>query len=449
MSAVGDLTWELCDLSQNVLGGGPITTHAEGANVAIGRHVARTATLTLDYDDAFARLATVGNQVLRCTPAGWTDPAFIGRVIGHDIAYDGDSAELKLSAADPLAHLEACLVASTASMTPAAETFKTYFATTDPSTMMSQLISACAANGHGIIDGTLDSTAADLKLGFPFGQTVADALRSIAGLDSMPEFEIKPFVALTGTLAKLNTYYPRQGTDKSGTINLRLGQSSATDELLGFEMAPSMSGVVNRHVVIGDAPDGSLASSSVSGTLKNYPLHPASRASHAASIATYGVWETSEGASGTTDPSILAAVAKASVAANVNPITNFKVTLDPDNAPTFGPQGAFWMGDLITVTITTPQGNVLVLVGRVAAASLTQAENGDVLVDLILEPQDDPAGVSTSAINVVVDSTEGTDPPPPPEPEPDPCAPVADTGGPTCPDSGSKKKDKKKKKKKK
>jgi hypothetical protein len=458
VSAVGDLTWELCDLEQTVLGGGPIETHSEGAQVALGREVARTASLTLDLDDPFAQLASVGDQVLRCSADGWTDPAFVGRVLQHDITYNGDSAQLTMSAADPLAHLEACLVFWTAAMTPAAETFKTYYANTDPSTMMSDLISHCAANGHGIVDGTLALGAADQKLGFPAGSTVADGLRAIAGLSSNPEFEIAPIFDATGKLAELNTYYPKQGTDKTATIILRLGESDDDDELLGFEIAPSMSGLVNRHVVVGDAPDGAIASSSVSGVPKNYPKHPAYRASHAASIAQYGVWETAESVSGASNAFVLIGVAQANIAANVDPVTAIKVTLDPDNAPAFGPQGAFWLGDIITIEVTTPAGNPLSYEARVATAGLTEAENGDVLVDLIVEPVDDLAGVSGASFSVVVDSTEGTDPPPPPEPEPDPCAPVADTGGVSCPDAGDagasgtsaaapKKKKKKKKKK--
>lgn len=434
MSVVGDLTWELCDLEQNVIA--TIDKREEGAQVTIGRGIARTATLGLDLDDDVAQMASAGEQVLRCSAEDWTDPVFVGRVLQHDITFDSESADLKLSGADPLAHLEACLVFSAAGMTPTAETFKTYFANTDPSTMMSQLISDTADNGHGIVDGTLAGAAPDAQLGFPAASTVADALRSIAGLDAAPEFEIAPVFAAGGTLAELNTYYPLQGADKSATIILRLGLSDEDDELLGLEMAPSISGMVNRHTVIGDAPEGSIASSSVSGGLRNYPLHPASRASHAASIARYGVWETAESASGAADPNLLAAIAKASVAANVDPVTSIKVTLDPDNAPSFGPQSDFWIGDLITIQADTPRGRRLTFVARVAGGSLIEAENGDVLVDLLVEPQDDAAGVSVSALSVVVDSTEGTDPPPPPDPEPDPCAPVADTGGPSCPDAG-------------
>ena len=136
----------------------------------------------------------------------------------------------------------------------------------------------------------------------------------------------------------MNTY-SKQGSDKTGSIILHLGQGDGyDDELLGFEVAPSIVGVSNRHTIIGEAPDGGVGTSSVSGAPKNYPLHPAYRASHAASIARYGVWETAESAAGASTSAILSRAAQAVVAANIDPVTSFKVTLDPDLAPAFGPR---------------------------------------------------------------------------------------------------------------
>lgn len=444
MSVVGDLTWELVDLSQQPVA---LLSGRDSGQVLIGREVPRTASLTLDIDDAAVEKATVGDTVLRCTASGWERPVFCGRVIQTDLEYDGDDGVVKLSAADPLFHLASCLVFSTAGMSPAAETFLTYFSNTDTGQIMWDLINTVLDNGVGIRQGTLVG-GDDLKLGFPAGTTIADALRSVAGLDGAPEFEFAPVVASDGTLVEFNTYYPKQGTDKRSTIVLRLG-SGGGDELLGIELAPSMSGLSNRHVVVGDAPDGSTASSTVSGSTKLYPLHPANRASHAGSIAQYGVWESTEAQSGVTDAGILSRVAKQHVAANRDPISSFRVTLDPDFAPSFGPDGAFYIGDIIAVELTTPAGKQIDLDGRVASTSLTEADNGDVLVDLLLEPEDDAVGVTTAGLSVVMDSSEGTDPPPPPPPEPDPCAPAADAGGPTCPDAGGGAKANKKKKKKK
>jgi hypothetical protein len=428
------LTWELTDLRQNVIA--TLDDRDAGAQVTVGRNVARTATLGLDLDDPAAQLASVGETLLRCLAPGWSRPLFVGRVIQADISYNGQSADLKLSAADPLYHLERCLVFGTAAMSPAAETFITYFSDTDPSTMIASLIASTADNGHGIVTGSLDTSAANLKLGFPAGMTVAEAIRSIAGLDGAPEFELAPVAAGDGTLAELNTYHPHQGTDKSAEIVLRIG-SGVEDELLGFEVSPSMAGFTNRYVTIGDAPPGATATSSISGSSKVYPRHPAYRASHQGLIDRYGVWESTESLPGSAVSSLLLKVARAAVAANANVLTGYRVTLDPDLAPTFAPEGDFWLGDTVGVEVTTPGGRVLDYTGRVASASLTEAENGDVLTDLLLEVPDDPAGVTGAALSVVVDSAEGTTPPPPPPPEPDPCAPVADTGGPECPDAGS------------
>jgi hypothetical protein len=443
---VGDLSFELCSLDQTVLA--TLDERNAGAVVSIGREVARTAQVSLDLDDEAARLASVGDTVLRCSAEGWSQPLFCGRITQLDISYDGASAELKITASDPLYHLESCLVFGTAGMSPAAQTFITFFAPADPSGMMWWLIATTADNGHGIVAGSL-ADAPDSALGFPAGQSVAEALRAISGLADAPEFELAPVFADDGSLVELNTYYTSQGRDRRDEVVLHLGLSDEADELLGFEISPSMAGFTNRHYVVGDAPEGSIAESTISGALKDYPLHLAYVADHDASQARYGVWETSESVSGASDASLLSSVARAQVAANADPVSSFKVTLDPDLAPSFGPDGDFWLGDYISVELTTPAENLLPYTGRVASASLTEAENGDVLVDLLLEFEGELAEVTGGTLNVVVDSAEGTDPPPPPPPEPDPCAPVADTGTPACPDAGSIGTTKKKKKKKK
>lgn len=287
--------------------------------------------------------------------------------------------------------------------------------------------------------GEIYFTPAVKALSLPAGSSVGDAINNLVGLIGAPEYELTPKEASDGTLATMNAYVPRQGSDKSSTVTLKIGVD-ATDNLTALSYVPAMDGMINRHTAIGDV------SGTVSSGGLDYPTHPAYQASHAASIATYGVWETSEALSGTTDSALLEQSARAIVAANAFPLTSFSCTLDPESAPGFGPADTFWMGDTITLHAELPQES-LVITGRVVAATITEDANGEGAVVISCEPESVAGGVSGSTLQVVVDSADGQVPPPVDNSgSDDPCAPAAPSGPDPCL-KAQKKKHKKKKKK--
>lgn len=275
-------------------------------------------------------------------------------------------------------------------------------------------------------------TPAIRSLSFPAGSAIGDDILSIFGMDGAPEFEVQPVEAVDGTLARFNFFIPRQGSDKTVTHPLTIGDPDpAVDNVVGLSYTPAIDGLVNQYLAIGDA----------SGTLSafgfDWPTHPAVLAKHQASIDQFGVWETSEALSGLTNTTKLADAARAMVAANAFPAQLFSVDLDPDTAPSFDPDGDIWMGDVIALHAELPE-ETLDLEGRIATATIAEDENGDCDVTLACEPDHDLAGVTTTQQTVIVDASDGQVPPPPePPPEPDETPPASKT----------KKKKKKKKKK--
>jgi hypothetical protein len=405
LPTVGPLTWELCALAdQDVL---ETLGEREGAStIQLTRHAARIAELGVALDDEIVAAVSVGDVLLRCKSETWDDPVFNGRVNTRQIEARGDQETFKLSAADPMPQLETAIVmALNTAFDPDVYSYAE-FAAAQQLTIMADLISAFAAGAGVAIGLTPSSVVRDLS--FPAGSSVAEGLLSVTGLDNGPEFELTPTEASDGTIATFNGYHPRQGTDKSDTVVLQIGVSD-DDNLVGLSFEEVFAGVCNYFLAIGDgegvATKGGL----------EYPLHPAYIAEHAASIATYGKIARSDSLSGATAAANIEAYAKGIVSANAYPISSFSATLDPDTGPEFGPAGDCYMGDIITLQAALPEEEIL-LEGRIAGATLTEFENGDVEVDLDCEVLA-ASGVTGSATNVVVDAGDGTAPPPPEVPE--------------------------------
>ncbi|HEY6014062.1 MAG TPA: hypothetical protein VIU37_08640, partial [Candidatus Limnocylindrales bacterium] len=534
----GGMIWELCDLDQAVLA--TLDDRADGANVAIGRHAARSAEVQLDLEDDAAPLVEVGSTMLRCRMEGWDEPLFCGRVTGQAIGYDDGDAGMTVTATDPLAQLEKAivLVNKAAEFEPDVWGFADFGSGNDASAVMWFMLAYFSANGYGIDEGLLapstpnpgvllddgafggapgsavwsnpDRAASsndlyavaniqptntvpsgkshylrveDLRLTIPDGATIdgveveverhgslhgggggygdaawvhddtvklikggsisgtnkatttkwpgadavasyggdgdkwgltlsradvvasnfgvaiavtgettglgydldaaidrvhvnvhytydghayatdhivpvslpagtrlADALRSIVGLDGMPEFELSP-VERTGSMVEFNTYHPKQGEDKSASLILRLAVVGEEDTILEFGYEPTMGEIVNRYTVVGEAGDNVAVKDGL-----NFPAHPAYQASHAASIAEYGVWEALDAAGSTSDATLLRHSAIARVAACAYPVAAFSASLDPDTAPEFAPDGDFWIGDTIGLEAALPDG---------------------------------------------------------------------------------------------
>lgn len=398
------MTWELCDLSQTVLAN--LIDRKPSAKVDIARHVARSGQVQLSLDDPALPLVSVGDTVLRCTLPGWTDPLFVGKVSQLQDAYDQSGQVVAtVNALDPLAQLAREVVMFW-------DAFSGYYTWTaytgvNQALILWQIVNLAAGRGVGIIQGATPGAPA-LTMTLPVGTTLADAIMSVCQRFDAVEFELTPSAAGGGTLAVLNVYYPRQGSDKSATLKLQLGVDD-TDNLTALSYTQSLDGMINRANVIGDA-----AGIYTTGGI-DYPTHSVYRAEHAASIAQYGVWESSESLAGVTDNSVLQAVAKATVAANALPLDEFAVTLDQDAPIEFSPDGDFWIGDTVALQAELPQ-ETLSANGRVSGASFIEMVTGDVGVAVSCEP-DEHSGVTGVLQGAIIDAGDGSASPPPPAPE--------------------------------
>lgn len=409
---VGPLTWELCTRSNQAIlatlspQSPDDSSHVPGARVEIARHVARLAEIHLALDDPAADLVSVGDTLIRCKAAGWSQPLFVGRVNTVAIDESGDGETLGITAADPLTQLETAYVLElNTAFDPDVYAYAEYLAI-QQTTIMADLISDTADNGHGVVIGTTPASVTR-TLSFPAGSSVVEGLLAVTALENGPEFELTPKEATNGELATFNAYHPRQGSDKSATVIFKLGVSDK-DNLLGLSYEEQLAGMCNRFLAIGDS--NAIATK---GGLE-YPRHPAYEAAHAASIAAYGAVERSEAISGVTDAAALEAYAKGIVSANSYPIKSFSISLDPDGDLDFGPAEDCWMGDTIALQAVLPE-EALSLTGRIAAASLTEDEDGVIDVELDCEVIA-ASGVTGTATNVVMDAGDGTAPTPPETP---------------------------------
>lgn len=396
---IGALTWELVRRSDQALLA-TLDERLPGGKVQVPRHAARSATVELSLDDPASALVETGTTMLRVSVAGWQQPLFQGRVTMPDYTYDGETETLTVNALDPWVQLQRRAVFDTGLFPGAVLHFKSY-TNADQSAIIWDLISEVTT--HGIVQGSQPGSITR-SLSFPAGSLISESVASIANLNGGVDWELEPALGSDGRIAKLNTYYPRQGADLSTSLILRLGTGDS-DNIVDFEYEPAMDGMVNRHTVIGDASGTILLD-----LITQFPLHPAYRAEHAASQATYGIWETVETVSGLTDLSTMEASAKAVVGANAYPIDEVLVTLDPESGPEFGPGKDFWMGDTVTVQTVMPHES-LHLHGRIASAEFTEDDDGDVDVVLTCEPQGFSGVTGAATAGVVVDSGEGSVPP--------------------------------------
>lgn len=423
-------TWKLCDLEQTVLA--ELDDRYAGGRVEIGRHTARLASGEIAWSDDAADLITTGDTVLQITDDLWTDPVFVGRINTNTIQVNADAESISFTAADPLPLLGQRIVRESASFD--VPTTVTGFIWGEPSVasqpadLLNYLIFHFA-DDVGIDIGTLPGGATARTFTFPLGSSVLDSFLSVTGLDDSVEFELTPTLATDGTLVTLNAYYPNQGTDLSNTVSLRVGIDDA-DNLTDFAWEEALADQVNRHLAVGD-----VIGTATRGGLE-FPLHHVYIAESPASVAQYGALESSSSASGVMEQTVLEDLAKAVVKSNAYPVASLGGTLDPTLDFDFSPDGDFWIGDTVLLAAGLPQ-ETLLLTGRVATASLTEDENGEIEVAVSCEPEpaDDVTGTLYYAL---IDAADGTAPPPPETPEP-----------PEEPETpASKKKVKKKKKKK-
>lgn len=404
------LTWEVCDLEQNVLA--TLDDRREGGEVQITRHAPRTAKIDLDPSDAAVALATTLNTIIKVTVAGWTDPLFCGRVFSNS-ASRGDQDTVTLQAADPWRQLDKETVLIRDSDFDLVGTFgyRYYAANTDQSTLMWDLIALVAASGHGIVEGTLAGASITRDLTFPAGSRISDGVLGIADLFQGADFELAPVAASDGSLCTFNTFYPEQGTDRSATVIFKIGNEDPDlDNALILDYSETGESVVNSFTAIGEV----RAHGAIGGV--SYPIHAAYTAEHADSAAAYGPFEDSGTVSGVVDLAVLAAYANSIVTEQGMPGHPFTLTVDPDGPFDFAPPsegGDYWMGDTIAVEAILLDGSTLNLTGRISDTPLTENDAGDVDLVLTCDPVGDASSVTGEDRSIVMDAGDGTVVPPP------------------------------------
>lgn len=309
------LDFELCDRQQNVLT--RLDSRRGGGRVELGLNTARRAFCPLSLEDPAFAVAEAIKTVLRVTLKGPDDfslPLFIGRVLIPDQRSSEEGEELGIHAIDPRFQLDRALV-----RTEGVGTWEpVIFAATDQSQIMWALIAA--ADDHGVIEGDLPvSTNRDRT--YAPGKEVGFALQEMSEVIGGPDFEFEPAVASDGTLARFNTFYTRQGSDKSADVVFVHGATPFTAS--GFSYAPGGESIVNRCLAIGAAQD-----SEGGGT--PFALHPAYVAEHADSIAEHGVFEQRISLDDVIETATLQSYAEGIVATGAYPVPFFDFIATPE-----------------------------------------------------------------------------------------------------------------------
>jgi hypothetical protein len=272
------------------------------------------------------------------------------------------------------------------------------------------------ATTHGIAKGALPASVNRDRTYLP-GKEVGAALLEMSEVIGGPDFELEPVAgAGTETLARLNTFYPRQGSDKSADVIFVHGAAPYTAS--DFNFAPGGDGICNRVVVVG-APLNNEGEEAEENPFATFPAYVAE---HAASIAQYGVWEQLIQLEDVSEAATLQAHAEAFVAANALPIPYFDFTAAPEQTdeeegdgvpPVFGVD--YWIGDTIAchtylgaASIREDDGKPLdaagapvvplKLTGRVTDATVTELESGQIAVKVTCAAEVVATGITGNAI---------------------------------------------------
>jgi hypothetical protein len=410
------LDFELCDRNQNVLT--RLDNRRPGGWVEVGLNAPRRGFCPLSLEDSAYQLATAVETLLRVTlkgPEEFSLPLLIARIIIPEQGSNEDEEQLGLNAVDPFFQLERSLIRNAVG----AVWNPVVLAAIDQSQIMWSLVSGVAANDHGIVEGSLP-VSVDRDRTYVPGKEVGAALVEMSEVIGGPDFELEPVAGEgTDTLARLNTFHPRQGSDKSADVVFVHGAAPYTAS--NFIHAPGGDGIVNRVVVVGAPLNEEGEEENPLATFPSYV------AEHAASIAKYGVFEKVVQLEDVTEVATLRAHAEGIIAANAYPIPFFDFTAAPEQAedevlgsdgvpPRFGID--YWVGDMIachaylgavdvdgageSINVEGNPVEPLKLTGRITDAVVTELESGQVVVKLSCSPEVKSEGITGEAITLLV-----------------------------------------------
>jgi hypothetical protein len=412
------LRWALCDSQGRLLA--PIDQFEED-NLQLGLNDIRTGTVTVSIEDPIVSLVASMATRLKAWLNGCivlNAPVFLPN---HECSSGGQAGTLTISATDNLR---------------LATAFTRAFAEqigVDQSEIMALLMEAGDATaaekaagvlGHGIIRGALaasvlrDRTYYDLT-------NIWEALVNMSQVIDGPDFELEPLDRDDGVFGQLNTYYPKQGIDRSGSVALEYGVGATNAS--GFGWQPSGEQLCNRFICAGETPEES-------------PTTPAWLSENLESQRLYGIYEGNEVDTEVSEVPTLKEKADNVVATRAFPLDFVTVQpalqeADRDEVefgvpPRFGPptdpDADFWLGD--TLGIIAREGELSkTLIGRAVVVTLSTADDaGNVAVAVGFSPPDHVAGVTGEEVTLTLgppnqtageESTVPTEEPPLPEEE--------------------------------
>jgi hypothetical protein len=429
------LRWALCDSLGRLLA--PIDQFDQDS-LQVAPNDIRTGTVTVSIEDPVVPLVASMATRLKAWLNGYivlNAPVFLPN---HECSAGGQAGTLTISATDNLR---------------LATAFTRGFAEqvgVDQSEIMARLMEAADATadekaagvlGHGILRGVLaasvlrDRTYYDLT-------GIWEALLNMTQVIDGPDFELEPLDREDGIFAKLNTFYPKQGSDRSDSVTLEYGVGATNAS--GFGWQPSGEQLCNRFICAGETPEGS-------------PTTPAWLSENMESQRVYGIYEGNEVDTEVSEVQTLKEKADNVIATRAFPLDFVAVQpaiqepgrneVEFGMAPRFGPptdpDADFWLGD--TIGIVAREGELSkTLTGRAVVATLSTADDaGNVAVAVGFSPPDNSAGVTGEEIALVLgppnqtageESTVPTEEPPLPEeewapeawlPEPEPEPPAS------------------------
>lgn len=405
------LKWELVDLTQTPieLEGEPVTFNQRlpGGKVEVGRNAARRAELQLAIDDPESALVRPLETALRVTLVDGDDETliFCGKVGTPETEAGAEGNTLTVPAVDPLGQLNTLLIRNSEITSEAGQEVEIWTPVSFGGGIGDTLDQSQAAwglvnlvTGHGIREGTLP-VAPGLYLGYQPGSSIGEALVQLCELWGSIDFELAPVLASDGTLCELNTFYPRQGSDKSATVNFVFGADPQT----AVDFSHTENGeITNRLIVFPTGIGGSISFGRMD--------------EHTESIEKYGPYEqliTPESFTAASLRGLLERV-DAHFGASPTPIDFFTVTPAPEQAdgwddgpPKFGPDGDYWVGDTIACEAHLPGRDPLELKGQITDATLTENASGQLQTSIDCSPSSSSDGWESHSLRLWLPNEEG------------------------------------------
>lgn len=424
------LRWALCDSQGRELA--PIDDfHQDQLQLAVND--IRNGSVTVSIEDPVVTLVQSMATRLKAWLNGYVvlnAPIFL-----PDHEMGGESGTLTISATDNL-RLATAFTLSFAEQVGV-----------DQSEIMALLMEAADATaaekangvlGHGIIRGALAASVARDRTYYDL-TNIWEAILEMSQVIDGPDFELEPLDRDDGVFTQLNTYWPKQGSDFSGSVKLEYGVGA--HNATGFGWQPTGEQLCNRYIMAGATPEGS-------------PTTPAWISENIDSQRLFGIYTATEVDTEITDVATLREHADAVVATRAFPLDFFTVQpavqegehdgvhygVPPRFGPPTDPDADFWLGDVIG--IVAREGNLRKeLSGRAVTVTLTTADDaGNVAAGVGFSPLDQAAGVTGAEAALTLgppSQTAGSEPTVPtenpamPEEEwaPEPESPEVPSGG--------------------